>query len=223
MPPEDASSDYKLRLNARHFDDEELLEDLRTAAGLLGSTTVAQKDYVRVGRFSCKPFLNRFGSWNSALDRAGLSKSRETNVTDSMLFENLESIWRSLGRQPFFSEIARPLSKYSMKLYLDRFGGWTNACRAFLESKSLDTDFERLYQPKALSQSRTINDKMRLKVFKRDNYACVICGRSPSVNPGTALHVDHKVPFSKGGDHSLSNLRTLCERCNLARGNDESV
>ena len=31
------------------------------------------------------------------------------------------------------------------------------------------------------------------------------------------LHVDHIKPVSKGGKTELSNLRTLCERCNLGK------
>lgn len=215
--------DFKLRLNARHFSDEELLEDLRRAAAALGSPSVSQRGYLQVGRFSCKPFINRFGSWNRAIEIAGLSTSRETEVSDALLFGNLETIWRVLGRQPFFSEIKRPLSRYSVKVYLNRFGGWTKACEAFLSFKSLDADFERLSRAPRPSRSRTLSDKLRLKVFKRDSFTCVLCGRSPARDIGTSLHVDHIVPFSKGGDHSIGNLRTLCERCNLARGNDESI
>jgi hypothetical protein len=223
MSASEDQREFKLRLNARHFSDEELLEDLRRVAEVLGLPTITQRGYLREGKFSCKPYISRFGSWNAAIESAGLSKSRETEVSDAMLFDNLETIWRSLGRQPFYSEIERPFSRYSMKLYLSRFGGWTKACEAFLRFKSVDSDFERVYRPVARSRARTLSDKLRLKVFKRDNYACVLCGRSPSNDLGTSLHVDHLTPFSKGGDHSLENLRTLCDRCNLARGNDERV
>jgi hypothetical protein len=223
MSSSDASREFKLRLNARHFSDDELLDDLRRVAAALDPRTVTQRSYLKVGMFSCKPYINRFGSWNRAIENAGLPKSRQTEVSDAMLFDNLETMWRSLGRQPFYSEIERPLSRYSVKLYLNRFGGWTKACQAFLIFKRSDADFEKLYRPTARARSRTLNDKLRLKVFKRDNYACVLCGRSPSADVGTSLHVDHIVPFSKGGDHSHDNLRTLCNRCNLARGNDQTV
>ncbi len=223
MASDETSQEFKLRLSARNVDNDELLSDLRRAASMLGSPALSERAYLRVGKFSVKPYINRFGSWNGAIEKAGLAKSRETNVSDEMLFDNLETIWRSLGRQPFYSEIEGPLSRYSMKPYLNRFGGWTKACEAFLAFKSLDAEFERLHRPTARSRSRTLNDKLRLKVFKRDNYACVLCGRSPSRDIGTALHVDHIMPFSKGGDHGLDNLRTLCDRCNLARGNDQTV
>ena len=54
---------------------------------------------------------------------------------------------------------------------------------------------------------------LRHEVFKRDNYTCVECGARKS--DGATLHVDHKVPVSKGGTDELSNLQTLCSDCNL--------
>lgn len=54
---------------------------------------------------------------------------------------------------------------------------------------------------------------MRHEVFKRDNYKCVECGASK--DDGATLHVDHKIPVSKGGTDELDNLQTLCSDCNL--------
>ena len=54
---------------------------------------------------------------------------------------------------------------------------------------------------------------MRHEVFKRDNYTCVECGASR--DDGATLHIDHKIPVSKGGTDELDNLQTLCSKCNL--------
>jgi hypothetical protein len=54
---------------------------------------------------------------------------------------------------------------------------------------------------------------MRHEVFKRDNYTCVECGAKKE--DGATLHVDHKIPVSKGGTDELDNLQTLCSDCNL--------
>jgi 5-methylcytosine-specific restriction endonuclease McrA len=45
-----------------------------------------------------------------------------------------------------------------------------------------------------------------------------MCGASPAKDPRTVLHVDHIVPWSKGGETTEDNLRTLCEVCNVGRG-----
>lgn len=70
---------------------------------------------------------------------------------------------------------------------------------------------------------KTITPKVRLQVITRDNYTCVICGRSPATNPGLSLEVDHVKPFSKEGTDELSNFQTLCLECNRGKGNDETL
>lgn len=61
-----------------------------------------------------------------------------------------------------------------------------------------------------------ISDSLRYDVLNRDGFACVICGAKKS--QGARLHVDHIVPVSRGGKSEISNLRTLCERCNIGKG-----
>ena len=39
----------------------------------------------------------------------------------------------------------------------------------------------------------------------------------------SALHVDHIVPFSKGGKTTWANCQTLCKRCNLRKGNRDGA
>ena len=64
---------------------------------------------------------------------------------------------------------------------------------------------------------RNIPLGMRYKVFKKDNFKCVACGKN--ANDGAKLHVDHKIPFSLGGLTELNNLQTLCSECNLSKSN----
>ena len=54
---------------------------------------------------------------------------------------------------------------------------------------------------------------------ERDLFTCQICGSS--AKDGVRLEVDHIVPVSKGGKTEMSNLQTLCERCN--RGKRDKV
>lgn len=56
-------------------------------------------------------------------------------------------------------------------------------------------------------------DQRRRQVYQRDGYTCQRCGRGGGPNGMAELHAHHKVPRSKGGSHSLSNLETLCREC----------
>jgi len=62
-------------------------------------------------------------------------------------------------------------------------------------------------------------DDRRRRVYERDNYECQNCGAKGGdglYTEGVEVHAHHTVPISKGGSHSLSNLRTLCAPCHNA-------
>ena len=67
------------------------------------------------------------------------------------------------------------------------------------------------------AQRRLMTDSLRYDVMHRDGFRCVLCGASPKTDPNIVLHVDHIIPLAKGGKTEMSNLRTLCERCNLGK------
>ena len=69
--------------------------------------------------------------------------------------------------------------------------------------------------------TRVISDKLRYQILKRDNFKCCACGASPAKDPSIELHIDHIVPWSKGGETKPDNLQTLCSRCNLGKGDIE--
>lgn len=64
---------------------------------------------------------------------------------------------------------------------------------------------------------KTLSKGTRYDVLKRDNFKCVLCGRSPAVDPKIILHIDHIIPKSKGGDNKPANLQTLCSDCNWGK------
>jgi 5-methylcytosine-specific restriction enzyme A len=55
---------------------------------------------------------------------------------------------------------------------------------------------------------------LRHKVLQRDNFRCTDCGATKNE---ISLHIDHILPWSKGGTHDPRNLQTLCRTCNLAK------
>ena len=66
---------------------------------------------------------------------------------------------------------------------------------------------------------RDISIKMRFDILKRDNFKCCTCGASPAKDPLVELHVDHIIPWSKGGETVFDNLQTLCSKCNIGKSN----
>lgn len=50
-------------------------------------------------------------------------------------------------------------------------------------------------------------------VYRRDGGRCVYCGSTEN------LHLDHIIPFSRGGATNIENLQLLCQKCNLQKSN----
>lgn len=85
-----------------------------------------------------------------------------------------------------------------------------------LEYKTRIEDAQK-YKRSAQYQRRMMSDSLRYDVMKRDGFRCVLCGAT--AQDGVKLHVDHIIPVSKGGKTTMSNLRTLCEQCNMGKRN----
>ena len=64
----------------------------------------------------------------------------------------------------------------------------------------------------AVKIKQSIPPETRWSVWERDNFTCQMCGVRKY------LSIDHIYPESKGGTLELSNLQTLCCRCNSKKG-----
>jgi 5-methylcytosine-specific restriction endonuclease McrA len=61
------------------------------------------------------------------------------------------------------------------------------------------------------------------EVFERDGWTCqACCAPTPATLRGTwhpqAPELDHRVPLSRGGEHTKENTQTLCRQCNNEKG-----
>lgn len=216
---------FKLsRVSGAPVSDAELIGDLQRVAKSLNLSTVSQKKYARLGVYDYSTIIRRFGSWNKALLLAGLSLSNEVDISDERLFENLLTLWQHFGRQPRRRELSSSPSTISQTPYNRRFGSWTASLQAFVnyangsgvESPSVQRGAEAARR----TTGREPSLRIRWHVLQRDRFTCCACGASPALTPGVDLHVDHVVPWSKGGETVIENLRTLCSRCNLGKSNE---
>jgi 5-methylcytosine-specific restriction endonuclease McrA len=55
----------------------------------------------------------------------------------------------------------------------------------------------------------------RRDIIERFGTVCYLCGNN--VEPDD-IHIDHVHPLSKGGSHTIDNLRVACSRCNTRKG-----
>lgn len=65
----------------------------------------------------------------------------------------------------------------------------------------------------SFSQSRYISQTTKKIVFSRDGGRCQCCSSSEN------LEYDHIIPFSCGGQSTVSNIQLLCQKCNRSKSN----
>jgi len=221
---------FELEEYHRGITDEELLTELKRVASELNKTAVSREENDERGKYGTTTYIRRFGSWFNALEKAGLEKTRTPmNLPEEDLFQNLEEIWIKLGRQPRYAEVQKPLSKYHVGTYENRFGTWRKALEkfvAYINNEERTSSEEAIrnveVEPSTLHKTkRGINWRLRFIVMRRDNFKCKNCGRSPATDPTIILHVDHIKAWANGGETVLENLQTLCSKCNIGKSDLE--
>lgn len=209
----------------------ELIQALRAFATESHGASLTRDAFAAHLGVDANNLTRRFGKWEKLLAEVGLAPvPLGRRYTDDECFENILALWTHYGRQPHFGELKRPPSSVGPKAYVRRWGGWRAALSAFVTRVNEPGPSYREpspLEPTAAIQNdsavevpapRSISLSMRYRVLSRDKFRCVICGASPAKNISVELHVDHIHPWSRGGQNTEDNLRTLCFKCNLGKG-----
>lgn len=232
------------KIDLLRISDDDLINDMLLVAKHLNAKTISTKDYSEHGKYKVQTILSRFSTWSEALTKANLEQTGFKIISDNDLFDEIEKMWIKKGKQPTTTDIKNGLSEYSLNTYTRRFGGWRSALSAFVNYINNKEDYENdaqelmngvvnSFQEQNLLEntkedilsrrktSRDINLRLRFKVMQRDNFKCCACGAAPAKDPSVELHVDHIIPWAKGGETVIDNLQTLCSKCNYGKSDME--
>lgn len=143
------------------YTDNELLRFIKDKSIELGRTP----KIAEIEQYS--EIVKRFGSWDEALNKLGLTKyksynsSKNKGITNEMLIEELKKLGEQLGRIPVYSDVK------NYRLYDSRFGTWGNALRIAGFNKEIspnhyasDEEIIELYRKlcKKLNRTATVSD-----------------------------------------------------------------
>lgn len=97
-------------------------------------------------------------------------------------------------------------------------GTCTRSCSAVCADQA-----DRAYKAKRRVLARDGDTFDPLLILHRDKWRCRHCGcKTPKTLRGTckpnAPELDHIVPLSAGGKHTMANTQLLCRNCNMAKG-----
>lgn len=220
---------------ARGQSDADLIAELKRVFALVGKDWLTSDDFNAHSITSEDSVRRRFGTFRKGLDAAGIPHApfKARQFTDQQCFENLADLWTHLARAPEYREMFKPPSRIQGKTYVLRWGTWRRALKAFVDWANsedqppvvdeIPSDSDVVQKPAQRTERieadcREVRPGLRFKVFRRDRFRCVACGRSPSTHLNVELHADHVISVNDGGKTSLENLETLCADCNLGKG-----
>ena len=156
-----------------------------------------------------------------------LDKLNNSKLLDFNLFEYLgKDEYLYIGENyPFDKEIYH--KPKSGSIYV--IGKWVNGERIIASMQNYPDNENKAYSNVINTVAKNPNNyhntprnagmKLRYLVLQRDCFKCCKCGASPAKDSTVELHIDHIIPWSKGGETSLDNLQTLCSKCNIGKSN----
>lgn len=211
--------DFQITKEYGKLSDEEIIQDVKNVLKCLNKETITSREYELHGKYTRKAIRNHFGSWNNLLKKLGLTINYEaSHLSKEEIFEIIEELWLRKNGQPTLREFEA--TGHTKKIIISNFGTWMNCLHEFVEyeNKTNKNFFSSTSVTKHMT-SPVPSLSLRYQVLNRDHFRCVKCGKSPATDPSIELHIDHIVPYSKGGETVLDNLQTLCQHCNLGKGN----
>ena len=179
--------------HSSQFKDEELFSELQRLWEMYGRQPT-YKEMDKVGKVSGGVFQRRFGSWMKAIhafcqDRASFDDGNGHEEGDS---PEVPPVVDTKATPPLVG--STPISETAS----------IEPVRALENSILVDA-------------RRNPGKRLRWRIFEKDSFQCVVCGRGPRNHPGTVLHIDHIIPWASGGLTIFENLQTLCFDCNLGK------
>ena len=143
------------------------------------------------------------GRWDRTRSRAGLGgreallkasalRRGRRRYTPEMLMQNLEEVWRALGRRPGVTTLRRH-GRYSADPYVLRWGSVRQACKRLAQHHAGKLTRAQLLKPSVArfgrARRKPIRPSDRHAVLTRDGGKCVICGRGPGHGDAVKLEV----------------------------------
>lgn len=201
------------------FTDNEIIEDFNKIKNQLNKETITFKEYhENGGKYGMKAIRLHFKSYTEFLKQLGLPLNYIGKpISKYEILDIVIDLWNKKGSQPTLQDFCN--TNHTKKIIISNFGTWMNCLNeAILYAKSHNKQIYTIYKH---TTSREISKGLKYDIMKRDNFKCVICGRTPANVPGLTLDVDHIKAWTNGGETIPENLRTLCSDCNSGKSSKE--
>jgi hypothetical protein len=134
---------------------EKLTEELTRLRDKLGRPPKAQ-EMSRRGAYSIGTFERRFGSWNTALERAGFDLHNRANIPRDELLDELTRLSDTLDRTPTSMDMESS-GRFGHTTYSSTFGSWNEAIR---EANLIVNVRSDIPEPELLDELKSLRDEL---------------------------------------------------------------
>ena len=116
------------------MDKDEIIAELRRVAALLETSSLTISQFKQYGRISDSTIMKKFGSWNEAIEAAGLipipsgPTSNRQFPSDDEYLQEIIRLTKEIGRQPSIAQM-RAKGSFSEYPYQRRWGSLAEACK----------------------------------------------------------------------------------------------
>lgn len=119
------------------MDKQEIIAELRRVAEQLGAASLTRRQFKQYSRIGVKTVEERFGSWNQAIEAAGLTPNVSGSgypsrnylaLSEDELLQEIIRLTREIGKQPTLTELSAK-GHFSVKPYRARWGSLAEACK----------------------------------------------------------------------------------------------
>lgn len=112
----------------RRIPTEDLVNEIQQLVEELDDPPT-QEEMRKYGKYSVKPYKNRWGTWNDAVVAAGYRPNKEHTISHDDLLSEINRLASTIGDTPTTDNM-RNDGKYDPSVYQERFGSWNDAVRA---------------------------------------------------------------------------------------------
>lgn len=133
---------------------------------------------------------------------------------------------RSTGHHPYCKDCQKSIKSKNKTLNIKRASEWNknNSLKRKEIQKKWNINNKHLtsfYNALRRKRVKNLSDGTLIpeNINKLNKNICGICKKSLDWNNPSKIHLDHIIPLSKNGKHSITNVQWTHDKCNLSKNN----
>ena len=111
----------------------------------------------------------------------------------------------------YYRDNASRLRAYSAEHYAENRERYAETRATYYQNHKAEFSARTLMHRAKVAGAKNIEFILPTAIFERDRWTCHLCGKKVHKSKAT---LDHIVPLSKGGDHTVTNVALAHRRCN---------